>query len=62
MHSLEKCQVRGDLMEVFKWFKGIIEDEIHGVLKISNRDRTYKWIQTLSVWFEKGFWSALVWK
>ena len=40
LHSLERRRVRGDLIEVFKWMKGINKGDIGRVLKISMQDRT----------------------
>ena len=40
LHSLERRRVRGDMIEVFKWFKGINKGDINLVLKINNQGRT----------------------
>lgn len=40
LHSLERRRVRGDLIEVFKWMKGINKGDISRVLKVSSQDRT----------------------
>ena len=40
LHSLERRRVRGDLIEAFKWVKGINKGDISKVLKFSNQDRT----------------------
>ena len=40
LHSLERRRVRGDMIEVFKWFKGINKGDINRVLKLSNHNRT----------------------
>ena len=39
-HPLERCRVRGDLIEVFKWVKGFNKGHVGKVLTISSRDRT----------------------
>ena len=40
LHSLERRRARGDLIEVFKWVKGINKGNINQVIEISNQDRT----------------------
>ena len=40
LHSLERCRVRGDMIEVCKWFKGFNKGDITKVLKINSGDRT----------------------
>ena len=40
LHSLERRRVRGDMIEVFKWVKGINKGDIDKVLIISEQDRT----------------------
>ena len=40
LHSLERRRARGDMIEVFKWVKGINKGNIDQVLEISNQDRT----------------------
>ena len=39
LHSLER-RVRGDMIEIFKWVKGINKGNINKVLEISSQDRT----------------------
>ena len=40
LHSLERRRVRGDMIEVYKWFKGINKGDINKVLRIHNENRT----------------------
>ena len=40
LHSLERRRVRGDLIEAFKWVKGISKGDISKVLKFSDVNRT----------------------
>ena len=40
VHSLERRRLRGDLIEVFKWFKGINKGDIAKVLKVEEQGRT----------------------
>ena len=40
LHSLERRRIRGDMIEVFKWYKGINKGDINRVLKIHNENRT----------------------
>ena len=40
LHSLERRRVRGDLIEVFKWVKGINEGNIKQVIDFSKQNRT----------------------
>ena len=40
LHSLERRRVRGDMIEVYKWFNGINKGDISKVLKLNNQDRT----------------------
>ena len=40
LHSLERRRVRGDLIEAFKWVKGINKGDISKVLKFSEVSRT----------------------
>lgn len=51
LHSLERRRVRGDLIETFKWVKGINKGDISKVLKFSEERRTrsngLSWINSL---------------
>ena len=38
LHSLERRRTRGDMIEVFKWVKGINKGSMDQVLEVSNRD------------------------
>ena len=40
LHFLERRGARGDMIEVFKWVKGINKGNIDQVLEISSQDRT----------------------
>ena len=40
LHSLERRRARGDMIEVFKWVKGINKGNIDQVIEINSRDRT----------------------
>ena len=40
LHSLERRRVRGDMIEVFKWMKGINSGDINKVLLVSEPGRT----------------------
>ena len=40
LHSLERRRVRGDMIEVYKWFNGINKGDINRVLKLNNLGRT----------------------
>ena len=40
LHSLERCRVREDLIEVFKWVKGFNKGDVGKVLMVSSQDRT----------------------
>ena len=40
LHSLERRRLRGDLIEVFKWYRGYNKGDISKVLRVSNQDRT----------------------
>ena len=39
LHSLERRRVRGDLIEVFKWFRGYNKGDVREMLIVSNHDR-----------------------
>ena len=40
LHSLERRRLRGDLIEVFKWYRGYNKGDVSKILKISSQDRT----------------------
>ena len=40
LHSLERRRVRGDLIEVFKWFWDYNTGDVNEILIVSNQDRT----------------------
>ena len=40
LHSLERKRAIGDMIEVYKWVKGINKRKIDQVLEISSQDRT----------------------
>ena len=40
LHSLKRRRVRGDMIEVYKWFKDIYKRDINTVLRIHNGNRT----------------------
>ena len=40
LHSLERRRLRGDLIEVFKWYRGYNKGDISKVLRVSKQDRT----------------------
>ena len=40
LHSLERRRLRGDLIEVFKWYRGYNKGDVNRILRISNQDRT----------------------
>ena len=40
LHSLERRRARGDMIEVYKWVKGINKGNIEQVIEISSQDRT----------------------
>ena len=40
LHSLERRRLRGDLIEVFKWYRGYNKGDVSKILRISNQDRT----------------------
>ena len=40
LHSLERRRVRGDLIEVFKWFRGYNKGDVSETLIVSNQERT----------------------
>ena len=40
LHSLERKRARGDMIEVFKWVKGINKGDINQVLEFSNEGVT----------------------
>ena len=40
LHSLERRRARVDMIEVFKWVKGMNKGNIDEVLEISSQDRT----------------------
>ena len=40
LHSLERRRARGDMIEVYKWVKGINKGNIDQVIEISSQDRT----------------------
>ena len=40
LHSLERRRLRGDLIEVFKWYRGYNKGDVNIILRISNQDRT----------------------
>lgn len=40
LHSLERRRVRGDMIEVYKWVKGINKGNIDKVIDIRSQDRT----------------------
>ena len=40
LHSLERRRLRGDLIEVFKWYRGFNKGDVSKILRISNQDRT----------------------
>ena len=39
LHSLERHRVRGDLIEVFKWFKGYSKGNVSEISIVSNQDK-----------------------
>ena len=39
LHSSEKRRVRGDLIEVFKWFRGYNKGDVSEILVVCNQDR-----------------------
>ena len=41
LHSLERKRARGDMIEVFKWIKGINKGNIIQIVEIGSQDRTY---------------------
>ena len=40
LHSLERRRLRGDLIEVFKWYRGYNKGDVNRILRVSNQDRT----------------------
>ncbi len=40
LHSLERRRVRGDMIEVYKWMKGLHKGDIHKVLLVREQGRT----------------------
>ncbi|MDJ0596593.1 MAG: reverse transcriptase family protein [Pleurocapsa sp. MO_226.B13] len=40
LHSLERRRVRGDLIEVFKWLRGLNRGDINRILRLNQTDRT----------------------
>ena len=40
LHSLERRRLRGDLIEVFKWYRGYNKGDVNRILRINNQDRT----------------------
>ncbi len=44
LHSQERRRARGDMIEVYKWVKGIKKGNINQVLEISSQDRTLEWV------------------
>ena len=40
LHSLERRRLRGDLIEVFKWYRGYNKGDVSKILRVSNQDRT----------------------
>ncbi len=40
LHSLERRRARGDIIEVYKWVKGINKGNIDQVIEITSQDRT----------------------
>ena len=40
LHSLERKRARVDLIEVYKWVKGLNEGDINKILIFSRQDRT----------------------
>ena len=40
LHSLERRRLRGDLIEVFKWYRGYNKGDVSKILRISNHDRS----------------------
>ena len=41
LHSLERRRARGDMVEVYKWVKGINKGSIEQVIEISSQGRTH---------------------
>ena len=39
-HFLERCSLRGDLIEVHKWYKSYNKGDISKFLKVNNQGRT----------------------
>ena len=40
LHSSERSRLRGDVIKVFKWYRGYKKRDITKVLRINNQDRT----------------------
>ena len=40
LHSLERRRARGDMIEIYKWVKGINKGNIDQVIEISSQNRT----------------------
>ena len=40
LHSLERRRLKGDLIEVFKWYRGYNKGDVSRIVRISNLDRT----------------------
>ena len=47
LHSLERRRAGGDMIEVYKWVKGINKGSIELVIEISSQGKkdTHQWVQ-----------------
>lgn len=46
LHSLQRYRLRGDLIEVFKWYWGYNKGDVSKTLRITHQDNKFKLVKS----------------